>query len=228
MRDYGPQEPWGASQAQGSGGLSTPLTIGSDPVSRPDDSIADNPAELRRYLAETKEFVNRVVREGYETTFGLSAEALKSDPKLLDYFLRHDNPRLRACAITFVAQYYGDVGRHFGRFTQECLKLSRSDPDQEIRKAAICALSTFYTASHDKNLLTCLARFVLDPEEEEPCRKIAYMGFTNAVAVEEIHSPGGFEALIVRFREILSRDISDYERGFVRSVLARRGIEIPG
>ena len=44
---------------------------------------------------------------------------------------------------------------------------------------------------------------------------------------EELKSPGGFEAIIVRFREILGRDISDYERGFVRSVLARRGIEIP-
>jgi len=172
-------------------------------MSRPDDSMADNPAELRRYLAETREFTDRTMKEGFETSFGLPIAALKSDPKLIDYFLCHDNPRLRADAITFVSYYYGDVGRHFVRFAGECLELSRSGPDREVRAAAISALSHLYEHTRDNNLLTGLSRTVLDPDEEETFRKKAYLGFTGAVMSEELKSPGGFEAIIVRFREIL-------------------------
>jgi hypothetical protein len=190
-----------------------------------DEPAADDPKAVQRFVAETCDYIDRTLREGFETSFGVAVDDLKTDPELLEYFLRHNNPKLRASAIVFASFHYNELGWRFRGLPEEFAKLARDEPDREVRHAAISALSSLYSQTRDRATLAALARLVLDPGEEPFFRKKAYMAFTNATGTMA-DIPGALEAFF-KFQEVLHRDLSDYEFGFVRSALKHLGLQIP-
>ena len=189
------------------------------------EAMAEDPEATRRFIAETREYVERSFGELHERTFGVSEDALMSNPDLLDHFLHHSDPKLRGAALLDAAACFNDLAVRPRHFVDDCKRLARSEPDRELRRSAFVALGFLYTATHETSLLADLARPILDPDEDAAIRKEAYLSFVLAFDLDE-SIPGAVDASF-RFAEARTHGVTNYECKFVRSVLCHLGVEGP-
>ena len=190
-------------------------------MAQPYDDEAKDPAAIRRVIDETRDFVDHGLREIRQTPFGFSQDTILDDPVLLEPFLDHVNPRLRADAITFIAIHYLRLKNHFKQFLQQCVDLVRStDPDEGVRQPGIQALGWLCRHAADPRLIVELSRPILDPGVNPTTRAKAYATLVSSIDSGSVR--GGVEAFLKINAIVMDHQpLSDFELNFVRSVLAR-------
>ena len=179
--------------------------------------VPNEPDAVRQFAKEACDFADNKLCESYESTFGLSVDALISDPKLLEKFMDHDDPRLRAVAVSFASRYYHALSDRLGHFTELCIQLASAESHKGLRHAAIVAMGSIYPRTLDKAILANLARLALDPHVEEFFRNQAYLAFNAAVGMDS-RVPGAFDAYL-NAREVLDRGMTNRERNYIRTAL---------
>jgi hypothetical protein len=186
----------------------------------PDDRPEPDPATIRRVVKETRVFVDQGLREMCEKTFGHSQDVILADPALLEPFLDHASPALRADAATFLAIHWEKLRGHFPRFPRRCVESAEDGScDRQVRLAAITALGFLWSRSRESASLAVLARLALDADQVPAIRNRAYDVFVSSIDVRSV--PGALEALL-RLPAVAIRHepLTDIDTSFVRAAMA--------
>ena len=151
----------------------------------PGDRSGLDDQAIRQAAAKIRVDTERDMEASYERAFGLTVAMLLADPKLLDHFLGHDSPRLRADAVVFAESHLAALGGVRG-WVKRFRHLTENDPAEEVRAAALFALATSYEETRDRRQLEYVFAALNDEGLVRQVRSAAYVGLIVTLHLTEL------------------------------------------